>query len=151
MDFPLSVVDFQNQPSQNSLNGAWSYCSKCGKKIAFLAINCPKCGAPTNNNSTQFEQKSSKSYAIAISLCGIFGMMGLHHFYIGKYLHGLFDLSLFIGWVSIFILSEMGSIESNLIFLGISLFIIDIIHTIFIFYKLIVGEQRDGKNLLITP
>lgn len=29
-------------------------------------------------------EKSEKSYGIAIILCGIFGVLGIHHFYLGK-------------------------------------------------------------------
>ena len=39
---------------------------------------------------------SSKSFSTAVSLAGIFGIIGIHHFYIGNILHGLFDISLLI-------------------------------------------------------
>jgi len=137
-----------NNSQDGEFKGAWSFCQHCGEKIAFSAINCPKCQKSTFKSSSLLEQKSSKNYGIAVSLCGIFGMIGLHHFYIGKYLHGLFDLTLFLSWAYIFFISNTSN--GTLLLLGIFFFIIDFFHTIFVFYKLIVGEQTDGDNKLIT-
>ena len=85
---------------------------------------------------------SSKSYGIAVSLCGIFGMIGIHHFYIGNYLHGIFDLSLLIFGLFFLISGPAG--------LGLLLLGIDVIHTFFIFYKLITEKQKDGSGKLIV-
>ena len=85
---------------------------------------------------------SSKSYGVAVSLCGVFGFVGIHHFYIGNHLHGIFDLSLLILGVYFLISGPEG--------LGISLLIIDIIHTFFVFYKLITEKQKDGSGKLIV-
>jgi hypothetical protein len=95
-----------------------------------------------NYSSTNY---SSKSYGIAVSLCGIFGMVGIHHFYIGNYLHGIFDLSLLIFGV-IFLLSGSSFYFS----FGLLLLFIDFIHTFFIFYKLITEKQKDGFGKLIV-
>ena len=37
---------------------------------------------------------SEKSYIVAVCLVGIFGTLGFHHFYVNRWFHGLFDLSL---------------------------------------------------------
>ena len=84
---------------------------------------------------------SSKSYGVAVSLCGIFGIVGIHHFYIGNYLHGIFDLSLLIFGVILLIAGEG---------LGALLLIIDVIHTFVIFYRLITEKQKDGSGRLIV-
>ena len=84
---------------------------------------------------------SSKSYGVAVSLCGIFGIVGIHHFYIGNHLHGIFDLSLLI-----FGLLFLFSVPP----LGLLLLSIDVIHTFFIFYKLITEKQKDGSGKLIV-
>ena len=42
------------------------------------------------------EMDSSKSYAVSVCLVGVFGTVGVHHFYLGRWLHGAFDLSLVI-------------------------------------------------------
>ena len=86
--------------------------------------------------------KSKKSYSLAVALCGIFGTLGVHHFYIGNWLHGLIDLALFIAFI---LLIMNGSMVLGLLVLGI-----DIFHTLFIFYKLIIGKQYDGQGRVIT-
>ena len=87
---------------------------------------------------------SSKSYGVAVSLCGIFGIVGIHHFYIGNHLHGIFDLSLLIFGVLFLIAGD------GLEVLGVLLLFIDVIHTFFIFYKLITEKQKDGSGKLIV-
>ena len=85
---------------------------------------------------------SNKSYGVAVTLCGIFGTLGVHHFYIGNWLHGLIDLALFIAFI---ILIMNGSLGLGLLVLGI-----DVLHTLFVFYKLITGNQNDRHGRLIT-
>ena len=85
---------------------------------------------------------SNKSYGVAVTLCGIFGTLGVHHFYLGNWLHRLIDLALFIAFI---ILIMNGSLGLSLLFLGI-----DVVHTLFVFYKLIIGNQQDGNGRLIT-
>ncbi|MEL0091530.1 MAG: TM2 domain-containing protein [Rhodospirillales bacterium] len=88
------------------------------------------------------KEKSEKSYGLAVALCGIFGTVGVHHFYIGNWVHGIIDLTLFLGFIILLIL---GIAE-----LAIAVLLVDVLHTLFVFYKLIVGEQRDGQGRLIT-
>ena len=84
---------------------------------------------------------SSKKFGVAVSLAGIFGVVGIHHFYIGNILHGLFDLFLFVfGFYFL--------LDGQLI--GGLLIAIDIIHTVFVFYYLITEQQKDGYGKLIV-
>lgn len=83
-------------------------------------------------------EKSEKSYGTAVILCGIFGVMGVHHFYLGNIVHGLIDLGLFV----LFILLVM----SGLVALGYLVLAIDAIHTIIVFYLLITEQARDGHG-----
>lgn len=92
---------------------------------------------------------SPKSYGTAVVLCGIFGTVGVHHFYLGNVLHGLFDLGLFIAAIA-FNAAGFTTGNSGLIGIGVTLVLVDIIHTFIIFYRLIVGVQRDGSGLLVT-
>ena len=88
---------------------------------------------------------SKKNYGTSIILCGIFGPLGIHHFYIGNYLHGIFDLSLLIiGVILLFSVSE------TQVVLGVILLCLDVLHTIIIFFKLIVENQKDGNGKLIV-
>ena len=85
---------------------------------------------------------STKSYGVAVSLCGILGIGGIHHFYIGNHLHGIFDVSLLIFGFYFLISGPEG--------LGIFLLLIDVIHTFVIFYRLITEKQKDGSGKLIV-
>jgi hypothetical protein len=84
---------------------------------------------------------SSKSFSTAVSLAGIFGIIGIHHFYIGNILHGLFDLSLLI--FGVYFLSQDN-------FIGAILLLADVIHTIIVFYNLVTEQQKDAHGKLIV-
>lgn len=86
---------------------------------------------------------SSKKYGVAVGLCAFFGMLGIHHFYIGNILHGIFDfLLLIIGSVLLFT-PEYGG-------LGVLLLVIDFIHTAVVFFRLITENQKDGYGKIIA-
>lgn len=87
-------------------------------------------------------EKSSRSYGAAVSLCGIFGIVGIHHFYLGNWVHGLFDFGLFCLFVGLY--------AADLMLAAMFVLMVDALHTVFVFYKLIVGEQRDGAGRLVT-
>ncbi|SHM75265.1 NINE protein [Roseibium suaedae] len=122
--------------------GGWNHCSYCGKKIAMAARACPECGAP---QAAAKEDVSPKSYGVAVALCGVFGMVGIHHFYLGNILHGLFDLGLFLCW---FLIWVTGAADGNgfLILLAVACFIADFAHTLVIFTKLICGSAHDSQG-----
>jgi TM2 domain-containing membrane protein YozV len=88
------------------------------------------------------KNNSTKSYGVAVSLCGVFGIGGIHHFYIGNHLHGIFDISLLIFGLYFLISGPVG--------LGLFLLLIDVIHTFFVFYRLITEKQKDGSGKLIV-
>lgn len=126
------------------------FCSQCGKTIAADAAFCPNCGAANAAiGSNPDAMASSRKYGVAVMLCGIFGILGVHHFYLGNRLHGLFDLGLFIGMIVCFVLAG-GQDGGTLAMLGIAFLLTDIIHTMVVFYLLIVGKQRDGQGRLVT-
>ncbi|WP_120499539.1 NINE protein [Roseovarius sp. EL26] len=83
--------------------------------------------------------KSPKSYGVAVALCGIFGVIGIHHFYLKDYVHGLADLGLLVLCVVFAMNNNVG-----LFFLALGL---DALHTIIVFYLLIVEKWRDGDGL----
>ena len=87
------------------------------------------------------KNNSTKSYGVAVSLCGVFGIGGIHHFYIGNHLHGIFDISLLIFGLYFLIFGPVG--------LGLFLLLIDVIHTFIVFYRLITEKQKDGSGKLI--
>lgn len=128
--------------------GAWNFCPHCGHKIAFTAQTCPACHAPTGRGDDRSEI-SPKSYGTAITLCGIFGTMGIHHFYLGNIMHGLFDLGLLVATVLFWIAGETTGSPAYFI-LAIVLFLIDAIHTIIVFYRLIAEQEHDGQGRLVA-
>ncbi len=84
---------------------------------------------------------SEKSYAIAVCISGVFGILGIHHFYLERWGMGLFDLSLsIIG----FVLLAYGNSW------GVLFLVVDIIHTIYVTYKLLVGEYEDGRGKIVA-
>ena len=86
--------------------------------------------------------KSDKSYTAAVCLSGIFGILGVQHFYLGRIGLGLFDLSLSI---AAFTLMALGYPIIGLVFLGI-----DIIHTIIVTFQLLVGQFQDGEGKIVA-
>ena len=90
---------------------------------------------------------SEKSYVVAVCLVGIFGTLGFHHFYVNRWIHGLFDLSLAVLIIAFIIASEL---YIWFLLSACILFLIDFIHTVYFMYKLIVGEYMDGKGKPIS-
>lgn len=91
----------------------------------------------------QEPQKSSKNYAVAVILSGIFGILGVHHFYCGRHLHGFIDLALSIGGFYYLWFSDMQ-------YIGIILLAIDAIHTLIVTIQLLIGAYRDGDGKIIA-
>lgn len=85
------------------------------------------------------DEISPKSYGIAVALCGIFGTLGIHHFYLKDYLHGLADLTLVVLFFTFMSQDMVGTALLTLL--------IDGVHTVFVFYLLIIGKWRDGDGL----
>ena len=84
--------------------------------------------------------RSPKSYVTAVSMAGIFGTLGIHHFYLGRWMHGVFDLSLALtAFVFLFLYWPLAPV----------IFFIDIVHTVYFMYKLIVGEYTDGLGRVV--
>jgi TM2 domain-containing membrane protein YozV len=87
-------------------------------------------------------KKSDKKYGIAVILSAIFGVLGIHHFYLQRYLHGIVDLSMTIGFLYLFFI---GSVQ-----LGVIIFLIDVIHTFIITVMLLIGVYKDGEGKVVT-
>lgn len=83
---------------------------------------------------------SSKSYTVAVIISAIFGILGIHHFYLERWGMGLFDLSLSIGGFGLLLMGYN---------IGLLVLFIDFVHTIYVTYKLLVGEYKDGEGKII--
>lgn len=87
-------------------------------------------------------EKSEKSYGVAVALSGVFGLFGIHHFYLGRWLHGLIDFALTSFGIYFLV------IEKDLI--GWSILAVDYVHTIIITILLLIGAYKDSKGKIIT-
>ena len=85
--------------------------------------------------------KSKKSYAISVCLSAIFGVIGIQHFYLGRYLLGLIDLSLSVLTVYFFI---SGQLLYAFLFFGL-----DFIHTLVVTIQLLTGSFEDWKGHIV--
>ncbi len=90
-------------------------------------------------------QPSEKSYGTAVCFAGVFGLLGIQHFYLGRYLLGLLDLGLSVAAFAFFFLGQ--STES--IIFGMIFLLIDIVHSIYVLVKLLAGEYEDGEGRLV--
>ncbi len=88
------------------------------------------------------EIKSTKKYTTAVILSALFGIMGIHHFYVGRWEMGILDFGLFLGTVLCF--------ASDFFLIAGGMLLIDIIHTIIVTYLLLVGQYKDGQGKLIA-
>jgi len=82
--------------------------------------------------------KSDKNYIVAVSLSGIFGVLGIHHFYLGRYFWGIFDLGLSLLALYLFI--------NGHVLEALATFAIDFIHSIFVTFLLLTGNMKDGNG-----
>lgn len=83
-------------------------------------------------------QPSEKSYAVAVSLSAIFGVMGIHHFYLGRYIEGIIDFSLMLATLYFYFTGQIGW--------AILFFVVDGLHTFVITIMLLTGSFKDGKG-----
>lgn len=87
------------------------------------------------------ETPSEKSYAIAVSLSAIFGVIGIQHFYLERWFEALLDLGLAIATIILFLVGEPG--------LALLVGAIDAIHTFIVTIMLLTGNFRDGRGRLV--
>lgn len=88
------------------------FCRACGSKVHTSAVACPSCGAPQKAGG-----ESSKLILPAAILCFLFGVLGVHRFYVGKVGTGLLQLFTLGGlgiWAFIdFIMIVVGSFRDS--------------------------------------
>ena len=94
-----------------------------------------------DENTSTDRADSPKSFAVSVCLAAIFGTLGVHHFYLRRWLHGALDLSLVIMTVGFLVMFWP---------LSVLTLILDVIHTVYFMYKLIVGEYRDGAGRFVS-
>jgi hypothetical protein len=120
-----------------------NFCTECGWQRIGGAGICQSCGHPFPD-ALDGHDVSPKSFGLAVALCGVFGLAGIHHFYLGNILHGIFDLGLLIAAIYFF----SGEDEAMVLF-GMLLFLIDIIHSVVVMIYLFIGKTMDGQGRLV--
>ena len=113
------------------------------KMYAFIAVNQEEPTEPlTESRDIPREEPSPKSYGVAVCLSGIFGYIGIQHFYLGRWFEGALDVGLTIGWISGLAYGED---------VGFCLFLAaDILHSLVVTIMLLTGSFRDGDGLLVA-
>ena len=87
------------------------------------------------------ETRSSKSYGVAVSLSAVFGVLGIQHFYLERWLEAIIDFSLAIGTVVLFFMGHP--------LWALLVAAIDAIHTFIVTIMLLTGSFRDGHGRLV--
>lgn len=87
------------------------------------------------------KQASDKNYVVAVCLSAIFGVLGIHHFYLGRYFEGIIDFSLAIATFVLFLNGQTGW--------AIVVFLIDTVHTFVITILLLTGSFKDGEGKFV--
>ncbi len=87
------------------------------------------------------EVPSEKSYGIAVVLSAVFGVLGIQHFYLGRWIEATIDLGLAIATLVLFAVGEP--------LLAFATAAIDAIHTFIVTIMLLTGSFRDGKGRLV--
>lgn len=87
------------------------------------------------------KRPSKKSYAVAVCLAGVFGVIGVEYFYIGRWAEGLLNVALF-GATLYFFFS--GNLPMALLF-----FAVDFLHSTVTTIMLLTGSLKDGEGAII--
>ncbi len=87
------------------------------------------------------KRRSEKSYVVSVCLSAVFGMLGVQHFYLGRLMEGLADVTLTAGWVFAF------ATERPL--LGVLFFGLDFLHSMIVTILLLTGSFKDGGGAYV--
>jgi TM2 domain-containing membrane protein YozV len=85
--------------------------------------------------------ESKKSYAVAVCLSAIFGIIGVQHFYLGRHLMGILDVSLSIATFYCFL-------TGHLLYAGV-FFLLDFGHSLVVTIQLLTGSYEDGDGHIV--
>ena len=87
------------------------------------------------------EKPSDKSYTIAVCLSAIFGVVGIQHFYLGRWIEATADFGLFVATIYFFVTGHF--------LLALLVGAIDALHTFIVTIMLLTGTFRDGRGGLV--
>lgn len=121
-----------------------NFCTGCGWRRTAVGESCPHCGHVFPSRFRP-DDISPKSFGVAVAICAVFGLAGVHHFYLGNILHGIFDLGLLIAGVSL-----IAADDGAMALLGGLLLVVDAIHSGVVMYLLFTGGTTDGDGRLVA-
>ncbi len=84
------------------------------------------------------EKCSDKSYVLAVCLSATLGVLGIHHFYLGRIIEGICDLGLSVIAFFFFLRGQL--------VLGVLALFADWLHSFIVTILLLTGTFRDGKG-----
>lgn len=84
------------------------------------------------------KRRSEKSYPVAVCLSAVFGMVGVQHFYLGRFMEGLADVVLTGAWIYCFATDR--PLEGMLFFAA------DFLHSMIVTIMLLTGSFRDSRG-----
>lgn len=84
---------------------------------------------------------SEKNYITAVCLSAIFGVLGVHHFYLGRILEGFLDLGLAVLTIVLYLTGH--PVYAMLVFM------VDTLHTFIVTIMLLTGSIKDGQGRLV--
>lgn len=87
------------------------------------------------------ETRSSKSYGVAVSLSAVFGVLGIQHFYLERWLEAIIDFGLAIATIALLLMGHP--------LWALLVAAIDAIHTFIVTILLLTGSFRDGHGRLV--
>ena len=96
----------------------------------------------TDSSKISRNRCSPKSYATAVSLSGIFGFIGVQHFYLGRHIEGMVDLWLTVAWVYFFFIGDH-------IWLGLLALALDLGHSLVVTIMLLTGSFKDSEGRIV--
>lgn len=101
----------------------------------------PEIGAESIRGTSSVKTPSEKNYVVAVCLSGVFGVVGVHHFYLGRYLEGIFDFSMFCLTIYFYATGQIGW--------ALLFFAVDFMHTLVVTIMLLTGSFKDGRGKII--
>lgn len=83
-------------------------------------------------------EPSPKSYVVAVCLSAVFGVVGVQHFYLGRYIEGTIDFGLLVGTIYFFATGNF--------MMAVTFAVIDGLHTFIVTILLLIGSFNDGQG-----
>lgn len=95
----------------------------------------------SSKSTDGLERPSQKSYATAVCLSAVFGLMGVQHLYLKRWGEAAIDIGLFI-LTAIFFYNDMP------LYAGATL-ALDMLHSVVVTSMLFTGNYRDGDGDIV--